>query len=696
MRARARDAGAQEDFPAWHRGYLVEFETALQAADRANGGDGRIALPYWDWLRYERLPPIIRSTFQAEPMRWVQQLVPDPAVSGDTAAAPFWRQGFRPLASDFEIGATFRADDLQGQVDAMLRQPVHFRAASTGGRDDSVESPHNDIHNALSFPMMHPLFASFYPAFWLHHCQVDRLYEAYLVQWGHEDTRAEFERSQRGQRDNKYTAPLAPFAHPRTGRALSVADTFDIVGLGYDYERPLPRAPQNLAAAPTRAVFAAIDINAIDYHSYQIFVLVNHDGPPPSDKTGLLAAPSLAGIGNVFGGKGPGCVNCLTNRTPFDVKVDIGAKLRARGLSRYEARLTVVTMDEDATVAPLASTRLPAPTIEGTWFEDRESTLSASTPPSAVTAGETAALQTLLAKWRYYAGPVDGVYTAPVAAAVCAFQAFAALPASGECDARTKEALLRRRYDRLLDAVSADGSALVEASVAGDRKVFASGATLSYSVGETPGYMPRAKALNEIATAIDEWAASVPLSFVLVPADTEAEMTIAWSDLSVGTNGPGGGKAPAASEFYFDGPGGKLAHTEGGAIVLDSAERWLLQGEEPPLGVGMQCYALLPVVLHEIGHVLGLVHAAGPGSVMSPWYASVRTALTPLDLARVRALYGADKEPAPAGAAATDYVAAEINPTLSRGLVALCAARPPNPVQWLGEWLRANRPHHAL
>mmetsp|Transcript_11347 Transcript_11347/g.27784 ORF Transcript_11347/g.27784 Transcript_11347/m.27784 type:complete len:147 (-) Transcript_11347:3-443(-) len=39
-----------ELFPIWHRVYLAEFEHALQAADRALGPDGALALPYWDWL----------------------------------------------------------------------------------------------------------------------------------------------------------------------------------------------------------------------------------------------------------------------------------------------------------------------------------------------------------------------------------------------------------------------------------------------------------------------------------------------------------------------------------------------------------------------------------------------------------------------------------------------------------------------
>ena len=38
------------------------------------------------------------------------------------------------------------------------------------------------------------------------------------------------------------------------------------------------------------------------------------------------------------------------------------------------------------------------------------------------------------------------------------------------------------------------------------------------------------------------------------------------------------------------------------------------------------------------------------------------------------------------------YIDETITPTLSRGLVALCRARPDHPVQWLAEWLQQNKP----
>jgi len=49
-----------------------------------------------------------------------------------------------------------------------------------------------------------------------------------------------------------------------------------------------------------------------------------------------------------------------------------------------------------------------------------------------------------------------------------------------------------------------------------------------------------------------------------------------------------------------------------------------------------------------------------------------------------------------AASQAKDYVEQRLNPTLQRGLAALCRARPANPIEWLARWLLENKPHAAL
>ena len=61
----------------------------------------------------------------------------------------------------------------------------------------------------------------------------------------------------------------------------------------------------------------------------------------------------------------------------------------------------------------------------------------------------------------------------------------------------------------------------------------------------------------------------------------------------------------------FDGIGGMLVHADA-HIHLDMAGRWVLQGMKGR----PDSFFLLPVVLHEIGHVLGLKHLSSPEAVM--------------------------------------------------------------------------------
>merc|ERR1719461_2733283 len=61
----------KENFPTWHRAYLVDVEQALRKADKALGNDGNIGLPYWNWMiteiNGEIFPKILTDEFPALP-----------------------------------------------------------------------------------------------------------------------------------------------------------------------------------------------------------------------------------------------------------------------------------------------------------------------------------------------------------------------------------------------------------------------------------------------------------------------------------------------------------------------------------------------------------------------------------------------------------------------------------------------------
>ena len=97
-------------------------------------------------------------------------------------------------------------------------------------------------------------YAAFYTAFFLHHCNVDRLYEAYLR--AHPDSQSEFQR----YNSREYNTELRPFVNKNTGDIYKHADLFDAAHLGYAYDS-LPKQPRSrLREAPDYALFRGLDL----------------------------------------------------------------------------------------------------------------------------------------------------------------------------------------------------------------------------------------------------------------------------------------------------------------------------------------------------------------------------------------------------------------------------------------------------
>jgi hypothetical protein len=142
-------------FFSWHRGYLHFFERILRWA----AGDPDLNLPFWDWTANPVLP---------EPYRY-------PA---DPTTNPLYE--LKRKANDGSaLPSTVIVDDLN----AALHQMAFPAFGTAGFTFDLEDSPHGQVHVLVGGQgglMSQVPTAAGDPIFWLHHANIDRLWNVWL------------------------------------------------------------------------------------------------------------------------------------------------------------------------------------------------------------------------------------------------------------------------------------------------------------------------------------------------------------------------------------------------------------------------------------------------------------------------------------------------------------------------------------
>jgi tyrosinase len=177
-------------FLPWHRRYLLEFENALKAHNPA------VDLPYWNWT-------VNRSTtgapFTADFMGGNGSGGNGAVTTGPFAGATRWRINVSATSST----ALRRAMALRGSlpigsdVDGVMRVSTYdvspWSSASSGGMRNRVEGGltpnlHGRIHNWVGGHMAQ-IDSPNDPVFFLHHCNIDRIWSRWQATWGYGTSR---------------------------------------------------------------------------------------------------------------------------------------------------------------------------------------------------------------------------------------------------------------------------------------------------------------------------------------------------------------------------------------------------------------------------------------------------------------------------------------------------------------------------
>jgi tyrosinase len=152
-------------FLPWHRAYLAAFE----AICRDLTGNNDFALPYWDWAKDPQVPA---AFYEPEWHGQPNPLINDTRLVGPNDTIPADTTGCEVIEgildeTDFELFASGQPV-AQTSTDPSFQRAVGFSAPLEG-------TPHNGVHVFVSGDMV-TFMSPLDPVFWLHHCNVDRIW----------------------------------------------------------------------------------------------------------------------------------------------------------------------------------------------------------------------------------------------------------------------------------------------------------------------------------------------------------------------------------------------------------------------------------------------------------------------------------------------------------------------------------------
>lgn len=238
-------------FLPWHRAYLVSFEQIVADAVVKLGGSAGWALPYWNYS-----DPSNNNQARLLPAAFVDATLPNNSpnslfVQGRNSSTA----NFQIPDGDVSLQCLTYAQFTGGSVGAHPGFGGPQTGFSHGGQINGglEDVPHNQIHDDIGGLMGDPRTAALDPIFWLHHANIDRLWEVWWKTRGNANPT-----------DPSWLTNQSFDFHDASGNGLTftasqVLDTTQLLH-GYVYDDisdPIPTNPQltamvaMVAAAPS-------------------------------------------------------------------------------------------------------------------------------------------------------------------------------------------------------------------------------------------------------------------------------------------------------------------------------------------------------------------------------------------------------------------------------------------------------------
>lgn len=151
---------------------------------------------------------------------------------------------------------------------------------------------------------------------------------------------------------------------------------------------------------------------------------------------------------------------------------------------------------------------------------------------------------------------------------------------------------------------------------------------LRYYIYNSSDHMTANTRQYAIDHAFTTWSDNSNLRFIRLDSPDNADLIIKWVRGSHGDVEPFDGNGGILAHAFFPPPAGG---TYAGHLHFDDDESWSSDGT----GIDLET-----VALHEIGHLLGIMHSNDPTAIMYATYTVENRFLSSDDIAAIHALYG--------------------------------------------------------